>query len=46
VDSPFTTMVLAIEQELLVSQAPKAKLIVSKGGEIIPYGDYIMTMMR
>jgi hypothetical protein len=40
-DSPFTTMVLAIEQEMLVSQAPNAKLIVSKSGEILTYRDFV-----
>jgi len=34
-DSPFTTMVLEIEQDLLISQASKAKLIVSKNCEIL-----------
>lgn len=46
VDSPFTTMVLAIEQELLLSQASKAKLIVSKSGDIIPYRDIVMAMLQ
>jgi alpha-galactosidase len=32
-DSPFTTMVLEIEQQMLASQAGKAKLIMSKSGE-------------
>ena len=40
VDSPFTTMVLEIEQEKLKRQAHKAKLIVSKGGDLISYADY------
>jgi hypothetical protein len=43
-DSPFTTMVLAIEQDLLVSQAPRAKLIVSKNCELLSYGDYLKIM--
>ena len=34
-DSPFTTMVLEIEQGLLQSQAHKAKIIVSKNGELL-----------
>ena len=34
-DSPFTTMVLEIEQDLLMAQSKKAKIIVSKSGEII-----------
>ncbi|MBQ6514124.1 MAG: adenylyl-sulfate kinase [Clostridia bacterium] len=40
VDSPFTTMVLEIEQEKLKRQAHKAKLIVSKAGDLISYADY------
>ncbi len=40
VDSPFTTMVLELEQNKLVSQAHKAKIIVSKQGEIISYDDF------
>lgn len=32
VDSPFTTMVLTLEQELLASQRPTAKISVAKGG--------------
>lgn len=35
IDSPFTTMVLELEQELLSSQAHKAKIIVSKSGELL-----------
>lgn len=45
-DSPFTTMVLALEQELLISQAKKAKLIISKSGEILSYNDYIKIMAQ
>lgn len=44
VDSPFTTMVLEIEQGLLASQAHKAKLIVSKSGEIINYEQFTRLM--
>jgi alpha-galactosidase len=40
-DSPFTTMVLAIEQEMLAAQARNAKLILSKSGEIQDYADYV-----
>lgn len=43
-DSPFTTMVLAIEQDLLHSQAKKAKIIVTKAGDIVSYADYLQTM--
>lgn len=39
-DSPFTTMVLSIEQLKLHEQAKNAKMIVSKDGEIIPYSLY------
>lgn len=35
VDSPFTSLVLDIEQNLLSSQADRAALVVSKAGEII-----------
>jgi len=45
-DSPFTTMVLAIEQEMLVSQAPNAKLILSKSGEILTYRDFVKLMLQ
>lgn len=41
VDSPFTATVLDIEQRLLAQQAAKAKLIVTKGGEIIGYERYL-----
>jgi len=44
-DSPFTTMVLEIEQEMLISQAPKAKLIMSKSGEILTYRDFVKIMI-
>lgn len=46
VDSPFTTMVLEIEQDLLISQASKAKLIVAKNGDILSYNDYIKVMSK
>ncbi|MGE5613292.1 MAG: adenylylsulfate kinase [Bacillota bacterium] len=36
VDSQFTNIVLDIEQEILVSQESRAKLIVSGSGEILP----------
>lgn len=39
-DSPFTTMVLEIEQEKLMKQAETAKIIVMKNGEIISYDEY------
>ena len=40
VDSPFTTMVLEIEQGLLASQAHKAAVILSKSGELLSYAEY------
>ena len=40
VDSPFTTLVLEIEQEKLKKQAHKAKIIVTKDGELISYDRY------
>lgn len=39
-DSPFTTMVLEIEQKKLEHQAQKARLILSKSGELMSYADY------
>ena len=39
-DSPFTTLILNIEQDKLKEQAHKAKIIVTKGGEIIDYEAY------
>ena len=43
-DSPFTTLILNLEQEQLQSQAYKAKIIVTKSGEIIDYGTYSKLM--
>ncbi len=39
-DSPFTMLVLEIEQQKLVDQAHKAKIIVSKAGEVISYDEF------
>lgn len=39
-DSAFTTMVLEIEQRKLEAQAHKAKIILSKQGDILTYGEY------
>ena len=39
-DSPFTMLVLEIEQEKLVAQAHKAKIIISKSGEVLTYDDF------
>lgn len=46
IDSPFTSVVLGMEQEMLISQASKAKLIVSKNGEILSYSDYFGIMIQ
>lgn len=43
-DSPFTTMVLTLEQRQLEMQAVKAKLIVSKSAELLTYLAYRRTM--
>ena len=45
-DSPFTTMILEIEQGMLISQAPKAKLILSKNSEILSYSDFVKLMIK
>ena len=39
-DSAFTMLVLELEQNLLKSQAHKAKIILSKAGELLTYSDY------
>ena len=43
-DSQFTTMVLAIEQGMLEAQAHKARLILSKSGEVLTYAQYRKVM--
>jgi hypothetical protein len=45
-DSPFTTLVLSLEQAKLASQAHKAKVIVAKSGEVIDYDGYLESMGR
>jgi hypothetical protein len=45
-DSSFTSMVLEIEQGMLISQAPNAKLIISKSNEVLNYKDFIRLMMQ
>lgn len=40
VDSTFTTLVLELEQRMLEAQAYKAKIIISKAGELLSYRDY------
>ncbi len=39
IDSPFTTTVLGIEQELLAAQAGKAKVVLSMAGELLSRSD-------
>ncbi|MHA6533731.1 hypothetical protein [Paenibacillus sp. BAC0078] len=39
-DSPFTSRVLEIEQQMLDSQAHKAKVILSKSGEFLTFEQY------
>ena len=39
-DSPFTMMVLELEQQKLVDQAHKAKIIITKAGELISYDEF------
>lgn len=45
-DSPFTMLVLEIEQELLKQQAYKAKIILSKQGEVLSLNQYRALMMK
>ena len=44
-DSPFTMLVLELEQNKLVNQAHKAKIIVTKSGEIINYEEFKKLML-
>ncbi|HRA07642.1 MAG TPA: sucrose phosphorylase, partial [Propionicimonas sp.] len=44
VDSPFTTLVLGLEQAKLHAQAPKAKIIVSKDALLLDYPAYERAM--
>lgn len=44
VDSPFTTMVLEIEQGLLTNQAHKAKIILSKSCQLLSYSEFCAIM--
>ncbi len=39
-DSPFTMRVLEIEQQMLNIQAHKAKIIISKAGELLNFDEY------
>ena len=45
-DSPFTTTVLELEQEILHAQAGSAAIIVSKAGELLDYETYLEHMGR
>lgn len=44
VDSPFTSLVLQLEQAMLHAQSPKAKIILAKSGEVIDYAAYLRRM--
>ena len=43
-DSPFVTRVLEIEQRKLHEQAHKAKIILSKAGELLSFEQYTKIM--
>ena len=43
-DSPFTMLVLELEQQKLVDQAHKAKIIITKAGEVISYDEFTKLM--
>ncbi len=45
-DSPFTTLVLELEQAKLHSQAHRARIIVAKSGELLDYDGYLVAMGR
>lgn len=40
IDSPFTSLVLDIEQRLLINQASKADIILSRDGKLISHDEY------
>lgn len=40
IDSPFTMRVLEIEQQMIASQAHKAKIIISKSGQLLTFDEY------
>ncbi len=44
VDSPFTTMVLQLEQAKLQAGASRAKIIVAKSGELLDHAAYLRQM--
>ena len=45
-DSPFTALVLELEQANLHASASRAKIIVSKAGDVIDYRTYLRSMGR
>lgn len=45
-DSPFTMRVLELEQQMLDAQAHKAKIIVSKPGDLLSYEEYKARMAK
>lgn len=45
-DSAFTMLVLELEQNLLASQAHKAKIILSKAGELLSFDEYKALMNK
>lgn len=45
-DGAFTNMVLEIEQKKLEAQAHKAKIILSKQGELLSYNDYRLLLAK
>jgi hypothetical protein len=46
IDSAFTTLVLTLEQQLLSTEAHKAKIIVSKQGDLLTYAQYEASMRK
>ena len=46
IDSPFTMSVLEIEQQMLEKQAHKAKIILSKNGQLLSFEQYCSLMEK
>jgi len=46
IDSAFTTLVLTLEQQLLQKEAHKAKIIISKQGDLLSYAQYEASMKK
>lgn len=44
VDSPFTSLVLQLEQAQLQAAAARAAIIVAKSGQLLSYSDYLQQM--